>query len=157
MLGAAHAAPKGRSSTGLAPFRVRPNVALNNPEQSNVRQCIFRELRKIPEVIVVQDSNQPNRFELNVEIIESQTNSGLKFGYAAAVTVESPINREWLKTVLREGVDKDNIALALSMAVFSDKEYVIVDPDLMSLCRRVVADFDTGQVEPMRQAAQKSH
>lgn len=156
LLSAAHAAPKGKSTSAVEQFRVRPFVSLQTAEQSTIKQCVFRELRKIPEVIVVEDDSKANRFQISVAIVTNETTNGTRFGYSAAVVVYTPIGKEFIQGLLRDDLNKDFFAEGLSAARFTDDMYVITDSDLSSLCRRVVAKFDTEQVERIRQAAQKS-
>jgi hypothetical protein len=163
--------------------RVRPVVTTNIPEQAVFKQCLFRELRKIPEVTVVSDAQQHVDAELRALIIEPETKGGVKLGYAAAIAEFDPLDVSWLESTLTpygvplslvmsgndplyeahkaEMPTKENspdlLPTLLSDTGSLAHMWLITDNSLTSLCRRIVADFDTESVEPARQASQKLH
>jgi hypothetical protein len=131
---------------------VRPVIAFDNPEQAVFKQRLFRELRKIPEVIVVEGEKQRADTELYVTIVRTENTAGYKTGYVAAVAEFDPLDVSQLEPLPPS--DAPLVAL-LSNVGFLVNVAVTRDTSITSLCRSIVAHWETDIVEPRRQSDQQ--
>ena len=135
-------------------IRVRVFLTFKGPEESILKQCLYRELRNIPEVMIVEDNNELNRFEIHMVVVDTQSQANFKTGYASATAVLSPANLPFLNSVLQDEKDKSLIAAMLGGAGTLDGLEVMTGPTLTSICKTIGASFDTQNVEPLRQFMQ---
>jgi hypothetical protein len=138
--------------------RVRVFISMEDVNKAQFKQCLFRELRKIPEVTVVEDEKELNDFELHVVITDTGTASGYHTGFASALYVDTPLDTSVLDSIFHAaGQEKKDFAhMAFSGASFAEGLYVLVGPTAENLCKRIAAEFDTGAIEQARQWRQKA-
>jgi len=164
MLGGSPAHAQAKKPTKPAPaaeatfkVRVRAFISIDDVHKAQFKQCLFRELRRIPEVTVVEDENEANDYELHVVITDTGTASGYHTGFASAIYVNSPLNPSLLDSIFQDADEarKKFAHTLVSGASYSEGLYVLVGPTVDNLCKRIAAEFDTGPLEQSRQLRQK--
>jgi hypothetical protein len=135
-------------------FRTKIEITMDGPNEVVFKQCIFREMRKIPEVIVVEDDTAYNDYEVHIVVIEDKTRAGYDLGYSSSIEFLSPLNLATYQSFWKDSDYADMANKLLSGAVFPAGQFVMTDYSLDGICKRIVAEFDTQSVELMRQIYQ---
>jgi len=132
-------------------FRVMPLMMFDGDDATNFKQCLFRELRKIPEVVVVEDRKSYNRFILDIMIMRALNKGGTAVGYVASAGIYVPINAEFVTPMISDKSDRPIVEMYLAKSVVVEATYIRIDPSYESMCKDLVATFETKHVEPLRQ------
>jgi hypothetical protein len=139
--------------------RVLVTLTMNDANESVFKQCLFRELRKIPEITVVEDKKDYNTYELRIVTVPSTAVAGYLLGFASSLVIDVPIDPTFANGILADIQNLDARSFALSYfssASFYEAQYVLIDQSLDSLCKRIVAEFDTHELEQLRQSRQSN-
>lgn len=145
------------------PKRARAEVrlALTAPDdmENAARSYISRELRLLPDVQVVSDDAN---WVLEVLMMNSDLVDGQRVGVIASVVVYKPFDGKFLAQLTAASLSlnkedkqdlRERIVLLTSgnVVIKNHMVYSYSDEALRSLCEKIVADFDGGQLEPYRQ------
>ena len=145
--------PDARSSPMFS-VRVLVDISYKGTSVNIFKQCLYRELRKIPEVTVVENNDAYNDYELSVVMVDSIA-GGRQNGYAAAIEVISVVDPTTLDSFIEDDTRKKVARALLQHAGFPAGLWVETSPTLDAMCKDIAATFDTGPIEEDRQARQK--
>jgi hypothetical protein len=139
-------------------FSIRINLEITAEEsiKSEVSSFLNKELRSLGDVNITDDSPH---IKVRVIAVKNKFSSGLSFGYTLSVVVaqangsllESLLNRCPFDSQRAEEFWRDII-----LEQESHSQHILeVDNDLPSMCRKIIAQIDTNNIEPDRKIWQK--
>jgi len=123
-----------------------------------VSSYIGRELRALGDVVVTDSS--PNAGMEVIALKEESPDGAVNFGYTLSVVTTFPLNDSIIRTILKDKVEQSLIEEVGSF--YSDGNivtafWVVTGPPsgLEDLCKRIVAQFDTQNLQHQRELQQK--
>lgn len=149
---------KSVSQIKLPPFtpRVEVRVSADGSPKDLITSYVTRELRDIGGIVIV-DSDP--LYSIQIVAVDLQTKSGIKTGYALSSVVFTFLNPQ--SVCMLAGVAKDAdrtkwlTTFVSGQGQIADHRIQICDTDgLRALCDKLVASFDSEQLEPSRKALQ---
>ncbi len=152
------------ANSGPITFRVSVDVSAEPNLQQALSSYLLRELRSLPNVVIVD--SKPT-WSFHVVSFETRSVSNARTGYAVAVAITKPESVESLRPILdmccsppgQFRISDDSWQKAKSL--FEDKESLVTlwlrtfgESQLNEGSSRIVAEFDSAYLEPLRKSDQ---
>jgi hypothetical protein len=154
------------ANSGPITFRVSVDVSAEPNLQQALSSYLLRELRSLPNVVIVD--SKPT-WSLHVVSFETRSVSNVRTGYAVAVAITKPESVESVRPILdmccsppgQFHISDDSWHKAKS--IFEDKESLVTlwlrtfgESQVNEGCSRIVAQFDSTYLEPLRRSDQET-
>lgn len=154
------------ANSGPLTFRVSIDVAAEPNLQQTMSSYLLRELRSLPNVVIVD--SKPT-WSLHVVSFETRSVSNMRTGYALAVAITKPESVESVRPILdmccappgQLRINDDSWQKAKNL--FQEKESLVTlwlrvfgESQVNQECGRIVAEFDSTYLEPLRRSDQET-
>jgi hypothetical protein len=131
-------------------FSAKVKVSVSAPDDIKdlVSSYLNRELRSLNDVEIVD--NNPD-WEIEIVAMELKTVSGYKNGIAISTVILSPYNNQALSEFFKPEFKESGLLITSGLSWYSDQMLNVDSSDnLQELCKTIVADFDSRELEPSR-------
>lgn len=140
-------------------FDVRLVISADEQIKGQIESYVSRELRSLGDVVLVDRDELYTIAIIAFEV--SNNNNAHQLGYAFSVLITSSFPTDMLTTVLSSHKVNREVVKNWDELVSDYKlveDYHLITCDLNNLrktCERIIADFDTKQLQPSRKAASR--
>lgn len=134
-------------------FRVKVSVTAPDNIESQVKSFVSRELRSLGDVIV---SDSDFEYVIGILVLVLTTEGGYESGVGISTIVLSTFENEWMiPSIKPESVDLVK-NFTSDLYYYPDHQIRVAQRDsIKSQCEQIVAEFDSGYLNPRREAMQR--
>jgi hypothetical protein len=142
-----------------AKIRVSVKVAANGSVKAEFESYVKRELRGLKDVEIVETSPD---FSLSFVVVQALTKEGTDTGYAISELVTSPVTSEAYQSMFKGKLSEEELAWlrkTTDSAVYIERQKIQTcdSGGLKSTCEKLVAEFDTDELESSRKLHREIH
>lgn len=136
-------------------FRVEINVTAEETIKSEIASCLNRELRSFSDIVLTD--SEPH-IRISVVAVTNAFPNGYAKGYTLSVVVSKPIPKSFTNLLLSgySGKEKSARLILLKDQESITNHFVRVGSDLPHICKQVIADIDSDDIEVDRKEYQKA-